>query len=161
MRRRYFVDPPVQGALLKQAISYWLWASATFVLVIFVYRVFPAYLSGTGHESGRIWYHIAPYLVASVVLFPIVMFRAIRFSHRFVGPMVRVRRTLKQLARGETTPIGRFRKNDFWSDTADDINAIAALLRQVQPSASAAPAIEEIVGSDLDGKDVLEEIVEA
>lgn len=137
-RRRYFVDSQVQGALLRQAIYYWLWSSATFALIIFVYRVFPALLSGTGRESGRIWHHFAPYMVASAALFPIVIFSAIRFSNRFVGPMVRVRRTLKQLARGESTPMRGFRENDFWSDTADDINQIAALLRQVRPATTAA-----------------------
>ena len=157
-RRRYLVDPQVQGALLRQAIYYWFWASATFALIIFVYRVFPAMLSGTGQESGRIWYHVAPYLVASAVLFPIVIFSSIRFSNRFVGPMVRVRRTLKQLAQGETTPIRAFRKNDFWSDTVDDINEIAALLRQERPSTSAAPNIEKNVVSIGSGKEALEEM---
>ena len=66
-------------------------------------------------------------MVASAVLFPIVIFSSIRFSNRFVGPMVRVRKTLHQLAQGETTPIRAFRQNDFWSDTVDDINEIAAL----------------------------------
>ena len=160
-RRRYFVDPQVQGALLCQAIYYWCWASATFALIIFVYRVFPALLSGTGQESGRIWYHLAPYLVASAVLFPIVIFSSLRFSNRFVGPMVRVRRTLKQLARGETTPMWVFRENDFWSDTVNDINEIAALLRQVSPSTSDAPNLDENVVSFGASKEALEEIADA
>jgi hypothetical protein len=141
-RRQYFVDRQVQGALLRQAVYYWFWASATFAMIVFVYRVFPALLSGNGQESGRIWYHLAPYMVASAVLLPIVMFSSIRFSSRFAGPMVRVRRTLKELARGDTTPMRSFRRNDFWSDTADDINEIAALLRQVRP-ATVAPNPEE------------------
>ncbi|HUG69576.1 MAG TPA: hypothetical protein VMM76_17625, partial [Pirellulaceae bacterium] len=84
-----------------------------------------------------------PYMVASAVLLPIVMFSSIRISSRFAGPMVRVRRTLKELARGDTTPMRSFRKNDFWSDTVDDINEIAALLRQVRPATSVAPNPEE------------------
>jgi len=160
-RRRYFVDPQVQGALLRQAVYYWFWASATFALIIFVYRVFPALLSGTGQESGRIWYHLSPYMVASAVLFPIVILNAIRFSNRFTGPMVRVRRTLKQLARGETTSMRSFREDDFWSDTADDINEIAALLRKVRPSTSAAIDIEGDVVSYGAGREALEKIAEA
>lgn len=159
-RRRYFVDPQVQGALLRQAIYYWLWASATFALIIFIYRVFPAWLSGADQETGGIWYHLAPYVVASAALFPIVVFSAIRFSNRFVGPMVRVRRTLKQLAQGEATSMGAFRENDFWSDAVDDINEIAALLRQLQPSASAAPNSQENVASYDDGTEASEGIAE-
>lgn len=160
-RRKYFVDSQVQGALLRQAVYYWFWASATFALIIFVYRVFPALLSGKGQESGRIWYHLAPYMVASAVLFPIVIFSSIRFSNRFAGPMVRVRRTLKELARGETTPMRSFRKNDFWSDTVDDINEIAALLRQVRPSTSAATNIEEELVSCGASEEALEKVAKA
>ena len=141
-RRKYFVDAQVQGALLRQAVYFWFWASATFATIIFVYRVFPSLLSGNGQE-GRIWYHLAPYLVASAVLFPIVIFNSIRFSNRFAGPMVRVRRTLKELARGETAPMRSFRKNDFWSDTVDDINEIIALLRQLRSATSETPQLEE------------------
>jgi hypothetical protein len=150
----------VQGALLRQAVYCWLWASATFALIILVYRVVPALLSGTGQESGRIWYHLAPYMVASGVLFPIFIFNAIRFSNRFTGPMVRVRRTLKELARGETTPMRSFREHDFWSDTADDINEIAALLRQVRPVTSATSDEENVVAYAA-GEEALEEMAEA
>jgi hypothetical protein len=147
-RRRNFVDPALQGALLRQAVVYWLWASATFSFVILVYRVFPEWVSDSGtdsgQDSGRFWYHMTPYFVASAVLFPIVMFHAIRFSNRFAGPMVRVRDTLKQLARRDTPPRLVFRKNDFWSDIADDINEIAA--EQGKPSTSAAPSRQSVKG---------------
>lgn len=154
-RRKYFVDSQVQGALLRQAVYYWFWASATFAMIILVYRVFPALLSGNG-QDGRIWYHLAPYMVASAALFPIVIFSSIRFSNRFAGPMVRVRRTLKELARGDTTPMRSFRKNDFWSDTVDDINEIAALLRQVRPATSVASHLEEDLVSCGAGEEALD-----
>lgn len=147
-RRRYFVDPEVQGILLQQAVWHWLWASATFVLVILVFRVFPAWLSGTDQQSGRLWYHLAPYLSASAVLFPIVFFRTVRFSNRFVGPMVRIRRALKQLVRGDTPARIVLRKRDFWSDVAEDINEIAATFCEKQPSTAAVRHSEENESTD-------------
>lgn len=128
MRRRYFVDPQVQGALIRQAIWYWLWTSITFGLVIILCRVAPSWLSGKDHPSGQLWYHLGPYVLASAVLFPVVVFSAIRCSHRFVGPMVRVRRTLKELAAGESVDELRLREHDYWTDIADHINEIAARL---------------------------------
>ena len=125
-RRRYFVDPQVQSALLRQAVYYWLWTTATFSFVILVYRLFPAWVSDAGLKPGRLWYQMSPYIVASAVLFPIAVFNAIRFSNRFVGPMVRVREALKQLAQGDAPDRLMFRKNDFWADIADDVNKIAA-----------------------------------
>ncbi len=139
-RRRYFVDPPLQGAMLRQAFYYWLAASVTFAFIVVIYRISPAMFSDAAHESSRLWYHLAPFAVASAVLLPIVMFSAIRFSHRFAGPMVRVRRALFYLANGETPQHLVLRQGDFWADVAEDINRITKRMRPVldEPLASEA-----------------------
>jgi hypothetical protein len=67
-------------------------------------------------------------LVSSAVLFPFVMFSAVRFTNRIAGPMVRFRRTLQQLARGETAPVLEIRGDDFWSDIVNDLNRVSARL---------------------------------
>jgi len=141
-RRRYFVDAQVQGALLRQAVCYWLWATATFALISFVYRILPAWLSGAGLQES-IWRDLGPFTIASAVLFPIVIVSAIRFSNRFAGPMVRVRRALKQLAQGETPPRLTLRDHDFWSDIASDINEIAGRLHPAPSSSAATGAKDE------------------
>jgi hypothetical protein len=144
-RRRYFVDRPVQGAVVRQAIWYWVWTSITFGLVILFCRIGPSWLSGTTHPSGRVWFHLGPYVLASILLFPIVVSSSIRFSNRFAGPMVRVRRTLKELARGESTGRLKFRENDYWLDIADDINEIATKLSQASQANSDHPSHEQDV----------------
>lgn len=151
-RSRYFVDPQVQGALLRQAIWYWLWSSSLFAVLILIYRVAPTWLSGHA-DLGKLWYHLAPYLVASAALFPLVVASANRFSNRFAGPMVRIRRTLKQLADGETPPRILLRDNDFWADVAGDINLIAARLGKAPPSAPVEPIPddeEDVLADDED-----------
>jgi hypothetical protein len=135
-RSKYFVDPQVQGTLLRQAVLYWLWTTVTFGLVILFCRVAPSWLSGTTHPSGRVWYHLGPYVFASALLLPIVFFHAIRFSNRFAGPMVRVRRTLRELTHGESPRELRFRENDFWTDVADEINELSAAISQLRSSDS-------------------------
>jgi hypothetical protein len=118
----------VQGAILCQAGCYWLFGSVLFTLTVFIYRVIPPCLSGEALELGKIWYHLAPMVVSSVVFLPVVMFSAVRFSHRFAGPMVRFRRTLKQFARGEPAPEIKLRRRDFWSDVANEMNQVSARL---------------------------------
>jgi hypothetical protein len=153
-RRRYFVDPQVQGALLWQAVCYWLWASATFALISFVYRVVPAWLSDAAQYES-IWRDLGPYTIASLVLFPIVMFSAIRFSNRFAGPMVRIRRALGQLAHGETPPRLTLRDGDFWLDIANDINVIAGQSRRASPSTPVTANIDtEVCDEDPAGEPV-------
>jgi hypothetical protein len=97
----------------------------TFTLVVFVFRIVPRYLSGEGVGLDEIWYQLSPMVFSAAALFPIVMFCAVRFSNRFAGPMVRVRRSLKQLARGEAVDRLKFRNGDFWLDIANEINRVS------------------------------------
>ncbi len=124
-RRKYFTDAKVQGAILRQAVFYWLLGSMTFAIIVFVFRVIPQCLSGQSLEWRSVWHHLSPMVVSSVVLLPVVIFSALRFTHRFVGPMVPFRRTLRQLAQGEAAPLIRLRRNDYWSDIAEEINRVS------------------------------------
>ena len=135
-RRKYFIEPKVQGAILRQAACYWLFGSLTYTLVVCIYRIVPYWLSGEAVDSGTIWYHLAPMVVSSTVLLPIVMFSAVRFSHRFVGPMVRFRRILRQLSEGEPVPSVELRRNDFWRDVANELNRVSARLSEVSAKAA-------------------------
>lgn len=125
LRKKLLVDRKVQGALVRQAALHWIWTTLTFGMVIFFSRIGPAWLTGAEGPTVGWWYHLSPYVIASVALIPIIVFATIRFSNRFAGPMVRVRRALKKLANGEQPERLKFREGDFWSDLADDINRIA------------------------------------
>lgn len=127
-RRKYFVDKKVQGALLRQLLGYWLLGSFALVCFLFVYQVGPHLLSGSGDPRASVWRQVGPLLIVSLAISPIVVISAVRFSNRFVGPVLRFRRALRELARGDVpTPI-TLRDKDYWKDIADDINRIAASL---------------------------------
>jgi nitrate/nitrite-specific signal transduction histidine kinase len=87
--------------------------------------------SGEDINLGSLWYHLSPAVVSSVVLLPLVLFLAIRFSHRFVGPMVRFQRTVKQLAGGETVAPITLRRNDFWGEFANDLNQLSGKISEL------------------------------
>jgi len=125
-RRKYFIDPTIQGAILRQAVGYWLYCTVIYALVVFIFRIAPHWLSGEGVGFRLIWYHLAPMVISSAVFFPIVMFSAVRFSHRFVGPMVRFRQVMRQLSQGETAPEIKLRRDDYWTDVAKEINQVSA-----------------------------------
>lgn len=134
-RSRYYVDPVVQSALIRESIWYWVWGTAAFAGVVFAYRVIPNSLSGKGDELPQLWYHLGPLVFASIALFPIVVLRAIRFTHRFVGPMVRFRNTLKMLAEGHLVQEIQLRDGDFWTDVAADINRVARRFKEADERA--------------------------
>jgi hypothetical protein len=76
----------------------------------------------------------APVFLSLAVLLPVMAFDAMRFSHRIVGPLVRVRQTLKALAAGEQVQRVKLREGDFLNDLRDDFNsALETLQKQGVP----------------------------
>ncbi len=64
-----------------------------------------------------------------VALFPAFALDTIRFSNRFVGPIARLRRHMRELAAGEKVSSLAFRDNDFWADVADEFNTVAQMVQ--------------------------------
>lgn len=133
-RRRYFVDSRVQGELLRQLVGYWLAGMATVSLILFIYQVAPYWVSGDGRVFQRAWNHLGPILLASATLLPVVLFSAVRFSNRYVGPMLRFRRVIRQLADGEPAARIQLRDGDFWVDVSEDFNDLIERLQPEEPT---------------------------
>jgi hypothetical protein len=123
-RKRMFVDPKVQGWLVARVILYWMVCLITVVLMLLSWRIItgPARVFYTHFDD--MWFHYGPALIASLLLLPLVVIDLIRFSNRFVGPMLRLKRSMRQLARGEDVEPLEFRNTDFWKEFAADFNAI-------------------------------------
>jgi hypothetical protein len=123
-RKHTFVDPAVQGGLVLRIVMYWLvyMIDVGVALVIWWLLDAPARDFNLGLDQMR--YAYMPLLVLSILLLPMVIMDIIRFSHRFVGPLLRLRRSMRQLARGEYVAPIKFRRTDFWQDLADEFNAV-------------------------------------
>lgn len=141
-RKRVFVDAKVQGALLWRSFLHWVVCVTTVGCV--------AVLIGIVMSPGRtnpndIWYRITPTFVAALLLLPILLVDVLFMSNRFVGPLWRLRWGLRRLAAGEHVgPLG-FRKHDFWGEVAEEFNAVAARVEQLQDAAAAdAPPSEQV-----------------
>ena len=55
---------------------------------------------------------------------------AIRFSHRLVGPLVRFRRTMQEVTRGEPVRPIKLREGDHLLDLRDDFNEMLDSLQR-------------------------------
>jgi hypothetical protein len=64
----------------------------------------------------------------------------IKLSHRFAGPVVNLRRSMREIAEGGTPRKLQFRRTDFWHELADDYNA---LLARLAPEVEDAPAADK------------------
>jgi nitrogen fixation/metabolism regulation signal transduction histidine kinase len=54
----------------------------------------------------------------------------IRFSHRLVGPLVRFRRTLQDMANGEAVRPNKLREGDYLEELRDDFNKMLEHLQK-------------------------------
>lgn len=79
------------------------------------------------------WFHYGPALIASLLLLPLVIADIVRLSNQFVGPLLRLRRSMRQLARGEYVEPIEFRDTDFWQDFADEFNGVVARIQEPAP----------------------------
>lgn len=142
-RRKHLVDLRVQGALLRQLVCYWVLGSVALLTFTMIYRIAPHWLTGGGDAGRLIWRQLGPVLLTSAAVGPIVFVSAIRFSNRFVGPMLRFRRALRHLADGQATTSISLRERDYWQDIAADINRLIAAQQLASPPEASSPASAE------------------
>jgi hypothetical protein len=126
LRRFVFVDPKVQGALVLRVAFYWLLCLVSMGLMLLCWRILSGPIQLFYTHFSELWLFYAPAAIASFLLLPLVMLDVIRLSNRFVGPVVRLRRAMRALARGEHVQPLEFREGDFWQDFAAEFNAVAA-----------------------------------
>ncbi|NIL99330.1 MAG: hypothetical protein GTO53_14615 [Planctomycetales bacterium] len=135
-RKRFFVDFTVQGALLARTAMYWGFCLFTVATMLIIWRAMTGPPALFVDQLSELWQRFAPALVASLLLLPLVLMDTVRTSNRFAGPIFRLRRTMKALARGESVRPIHFRDQDFWRDMAEDFNAIAARMHDTPSAAS-------------------------
>ncbi len=127
-RKQNYVDSHVQGALLRRICLHWV----VFFVVAAVAIIFLQALMGDPAQTiaQRIRFETKEFMFMGMVmvsLFPAFMLDTIRFSNRFVGPIARLRRFLRDLQKGNTEHCS-FRDNDFWNDMATEFNYVADLV---------------------------------
>ena len=120
-RKKHFVDPSVQGAILMRLVMHW----GMFVFTTGAFLYFVELLSGAPLDAGRNFAsRHGPTLLAVLVLAPIFLCDLCKLTNRFAGPMMRLRRAMHDLAEGkEVAPI-QFREGDFWKELAVDFNRV-------------------------------------
>jgi hypothetical protein len=141
-RTRLYVDREVQGSLLKRILCHWVAFVLSLIVLLVALQYFENPLSSFDEQVEVFLSRHAITFVVLFVLLPLFIYDALKLTHRFAGPMVRVRRMLGQLAVGEPTDPLHFREGDFWNDVANNFNAIRARLqcesangRQTKPAA--------------------------
>ena len=139
-RGKLLVDRQVQGTIVKQLVTHWIIAFFVTLFYLFILNVFA---TGSAEPLAahvrRLWEQYGSLFVVLITLFPVFLYDSIRVSHRFAGPMVSFRKSLKSLAHGDAIGRMTFRDGDFWSDLASSLNQVASRLGQLKADSGSNP----------------------
>jgi hypothetical protein len=125
-RKQLLVDLRVQGALVLRVIFYWCMCLISLTIMLLVWRLLTDPTRMFLTHLSDLWADLGPAAIASLLLLPLVIVDVLQTSHRFTGPLWRLRGAMRKLARGEEVEPLRFRRGDFWHQIAEEFNAVAA-----------------------------------
>jgi len=121
-RKKTFVDPRVQGSLVRRLIYHWVAFLAVSSAMAFFLQVLTNPFESMSTHFQNLWWTHGPFLLVMVFLLPVFVLDTIRLSHRFAGPIYRLRQTIRSIAQGKPTQRLKFRDFDFWQGLAGDFN---------------------------------------
>jgi hypothetical protein len=125
-RKKTFVDPKVQGALVRRLVLHWSAFVAVASVVAFCLQVLSNPFRPLEQHFQELWWTHGPFLMVMFFMLPVFIVDTIKLSHRFAGPIYRLRNTVRSLAQGERFQPIKFREFDFWQGLAEDFNAMMA-----------------------------------
>lgn len=128
LRKKTFVDAKVQGALVRRLVLHWFAFLGMATLVAFCLHVLSNPFRPFEEHAQQMWWTHGPFLLVMFFLLPVFIVDTIKLSHRFAGPIYRLRTTIRSLARGEAFKPMQFREVDFWQDLAHDFNEMVVRL---------------------------------
>jgi hypothetical protein len=139
-RKRLFIDPKVQGPLLTRVVAYWCFyfLVITEVLMCWDIATGPKGPFFSHFRFDLLWEQHSTVVIASLIVLPVLLWDVLHVSNRLVGPVYRMRRSLRAMAAGEFVAPIQVRKGDFGAEMADEINAVAAYLDRLKPNAGIA-----------------------
>jgi len=147
-RKQQFVDPDVQGALVRRVVLHGVLVMVVlFGGLLVVQGLQDGFDKPMSQQVGSVFDRYGVVLSLLMCLMPVAIADLIRLSHRMVGPVYSMRETLHKLSRGERVEELRFRKGDFWSGMADDVNRLARRMDESDIVSNRAP----VIYADFDG----------
>ena len=120
-----------QTRLLFRIGVYWSIYMITVTNLLFVWRLLAEGPGDLLDQFGRFLAEFYPALIVFAVLMPAVAWDALKFSHRLVGPVVRFRKTLQDMAAGRPVQPIKLREGDYLTEMRDEFNAMLDSLQRM------------------------------
>lgn len=160
-RRQKLVDPDLQLGLALHLVGWIYFYVVLFALLANV----PAILDLVINDSTDVAYvaavmrlrAFARFVVVPLALtFVCMAVHSVFFTHRFAGPLYRIRVTLRDMAARRPPEHVKLREKDYLTDVADELNAVLATQREdrariqrfTNETVAAAQALLETLGAE-------------
>ena len=139
-RRQYFVDRAVQGRIVTRTISQWFFCMMSVAIMLLCWRIATHPTENFISHAEALWNLVGPAFIGTLLLLPLVVIDVVKMTNRFVGSVLRIRSSMRQLAAGEDVRPIRLRDDDLWQDLAADFNALLARLVEAEDKIDTARA---------------------
>ena len=143
-RRKLFVDKAVQGSLLRRVALHWAFYFTGLVIVLGIFYVLKSLATSEPMSVNEFFQdHMITFAVL-LALVPVFLYDTLKLSHRFAGPIVRLRNGLSAWGDGKEVQPIKFRQNDFWNELADHFNRAVERTQQDLPELESSASDETI-----------------
>ena len=123
-RKKLWVDKKMQGALALRVMMHWCIFAVVGSIVALLFQFIADPFQPVSRQFANIWRYQGPFLLTIFFLLPGFLYDTVKLSHRFAGPIIRFRRSLQSIAKGEQVQKVTFRGGDFWVELATDFNVL-------------------------------------
>ncbi len=132
-RGKIYVDRTVQGALARRIMFHW----CIFFVLASISLIGLEFFMGNPSLSfeermGIVWNKYALFFVLMLAVVPSFVYDTVKLSHRFAGPILRLKASLGKLADGDEVQELKFRDGDFWMGIASDFNLVNERINSLQ-----------------------------
>jgi hypothetical protein len=128
-RKKVWIDP-FQTRFTVRIVTYLVVFPIVVLNLLFGYRLWIEGAGNIGEQYLRMLRDYAPLVICLWLLVPVMAWDAIRFTHRLVGPMVRFRRTVQEMTRGEAVRLIKLREGDYLTEFRDEFNGMLESLQR-------------------------------
>jgi methyl-accepting chemotaxis protein len=128
-RKKIWIDP-FQTKLTNRIAAYLAVFSVVFVNLLFVWKLIAEGPVDPWRQFVETIYGNLPAFLVLLLLVPIVAWDTVRMSHRLVGPLVRFRRTIQDIADGELVRPIKLREEDYLTEMRDEFNRMLESLQK-------------------------------
>lgn len=156
-RRRFFIHTGIQGALVVRLLVQWALFVGMTCGVSVVLQLLLDPLASAEDRSRQLFISVGPFVLVSLCLLPAIARDAVRFSHRFVGPIIRLQSEIRKVdIVAELRPF-KLREKDYWHDLSEDYNDFVERLKDSQRKAeierSAAVIADKLATGDIEAEE--------